>query len=318
MTTAEYTNLVVQWQPDTARDKSYRLMLILCLAVVLFVGLSLSLVDVPERERVTAQDIPERVARFITEQPEPEPAQPEAQPEPRPLPVVEPRPVVERERPEPAEREPLTEEQEAARETAAQSGLLAMGQQLDGLMDTSDVDAMVDTQGTSRTADAGTAADYSGSDVLAAADRATASGGDTVAVASAGEARLSRREVAALTRPEEAAGSPEAESEARRRGTFAEAGRSEEEVTLVFDQNKGALYSLYNRARRQTPGLEGRLVVEVTIAPSGEVTQVDIVSSELNNPGLEERIRNRVLQFQFEARQAETITIIYPIEFLPS
>lgn len=317
MTTAEYTNLVVQWQPDPGRDKTYRYLMILCLVLALMIGLILSLVNVPERERVRPDDIPERVARFMTEQPRPEPVQPEVvEPERRPLPVVEPRPVVERERPEVEEREPLTEEQREAREVAEQSGLLAMGEQLDGLMDTSDVDDLIDTRATARTDDAGEAAGFGESEVLAASERASASEGAAVAVAGGGGTRLSRREVAALAYPEGEAEPSDAEQV--RRASFEETGRSEEEVSLVFDQNKGSLYSLYNRARRQTPGLEGRLVVEVTIAPSGEVTEVEIVSSELNNPSLEQRIRNRILQFQFEQRQAETITVIYPIEFLPS
>jgi len=316
MTNSDYNNLVVQWQPGPERDRTYRVIIVLCLAVVLAVGLTLSLAELPERERTRPEDIPERVARFMAEQPpRPEPAEPEPQPEPRPLPVVEPRPVVERERPEPETREPLTEAERDARETAEQSGLLALGEQLDGLMDTSDVDAMVDTRATGRSEDAQAEAGFGDTDVLTSTERAEATGGGTVSI-SAGDTQLSRREVARLSRPEEDADDPE--TRAARRATFEETGRSEEEVSLVFDQNKGALYSLYNRARRQTPGLEGRLVVEVTIAPSGEVTEVDIVSSELDDPSLEARIRARVLQFQFEAREADTITIIYPIEFLPS
>lgn len=318
MTNSDYTNLVVQWQPGPERDRTYRVMVVLCLAAVLAVGLILSLAELPERERTRPEDIPERVARFMAEQPpRPEPVEPEPQPESRPLPVVEPRPVVERERPEPETREPLTEAERDARETAQQSGLLALGEQLDGLMDTSDVDAMVDTRASTSADAAQDEAGFGDTDVLAATDRAGASGGQAAPI-STGDTQLSRREIARLSRPEEDADSGEPETRAARRATFEETGRSEEEVSLVFDQNKGALYSLYNRARRQTPGLEGRLVVEVTIAPSGEVTDVDIVSSELDNPSLEARIRARVLQFRFEAREADTITIIYPIEFLPS
>ncbi len=316
MTTTEYTDLVVQWQPDPGRDRTYRYLIGACIAVVVIIGLVLSLVEVPERERLTREQIPERVARFIDERPKPEPVEPEPEPERKPPPVVEPEPVVQRERPEVEQREPLTEEQQEAREVAEQSGLLAMRQELDTLMDTSDVDAMINTQGSASTEGADVAAGYGDSDLAGAASRAGAAEGEGVSV-EVGQSSLSRREVAALDVPEEKRGG-EAEGETSRRGSFDETGRSDEEVSLVFDQNKGALYSLYNRARRQTPGLQGRLVVEVTIEPSGEVSEVEILSSELDSPSLEQRIRMRILQFQFEQKQAETITIIYPIEFLPS
>lgn len=318
MTTTEYTDLVVQWQPDPGRDKTYRYLIGACIAVVVIIGLALSLVEVPERERLTSEQVPERVARFIDEQPEPEPVEPEPEPERKPPPVVEPEPVVQRERPEVEEREPLTEDEQEAREVAEQSGLLAMRQELDTLMDTSDVDAMINTQGSASTEGADVAAGYGDSDLAGAAGRAGAAEGEGVSV-EVGQSALSRREIAALDVPEEQSGGGDgAEGQTERRGSFDETGRSDEEVSLVFDQNKGALYSLYNRARRQTPGLKGRLVVEVTIEPSGEVSEVEILSSELDNPSLEQRIRMRILQFQFEQKQAETITIIYPIEFLPS
>ncbi|MGD8175028.1 AgmX/PglI C-terminal domain-containing protein [Marinimicrobium sp. ARAG 43.8] len=72
------------------------------------------------------------------------------------------------------------------------------------------------------------------------------------------------------------------------------------------------------RARRQTPGLQGRLVVEITIASTGQVTEVDMVSSDLNNPIFEQRIVSRILLFEFDATASESITVIYPIEFLPT
>ncbi|WP_111642390.1 AgmX/PglI C-terminal domain-containing protein [Marinimicrobium alkaliphilum] len=310
-----YCDLTVQWQPARNADGTYRWLVVGCVAAALLVGALLRGINVPEPERMTRADIPERVARYITERPRPEPEPAEPPPERRPPPVVEPRPVVERERPE-REAAPLTEAQQEARERAAQTGLLAMGEQLDSLMDTSDVDALVDTQSSARTSDAQTASGYSGTEVLTAAGRADSAGPAPVSAVAVGESRLARRELAAVSGPEEVA--DEGGGDEVRRASFAETGRSEEEVSLVFDQNRGTLYSLYNRARRQHPGLEGRLVLEVTIEPTGEVTAVDVVSSELNNPSLEQQIRHRVLQFRFEQRQAETITIIYPIEFLPS
>jgi hypothetical protein len=96
------------------------------------------------------------------------------------------------------------------------------------------------------------------------------------------------------------------------------AGRSIEEIQMVFDQNKGAIYSLYNRALRDDPTLQGKIVLRLSIAPSGMVTMCELVSSELHDAALGEKIARRVKLFNFGARNVEAITITYPIVFLPA
>ena len=105
---------------------------------------------------------------------------------------------------------------------------------------------------------------------------------------------------------------------ARRTGTSGKASRSREEIELVFDKNKGAIFALYNRALRADPTLEGKLVLRLTIAPTGEVTFCEIVSSELGDPELERKLVLRVKQFRFEARDVEPITTTKPIDFFPA
>jgi len=133
-----------------------------------------------------------------------------------------------------------------------------------------------------------------------------------------GGTELSAREVAAV-RSGLFADEPEAaDSKKKVAATRSGNGRSEEDVTIIFDRNKGSLYSLYERERRKTPGLQGKIVLRITIAPSGEVTDVKIVSSELNNPALEARLISRIKMFKFEAHDVDPVTVTYPIEFLPS
>ena len=96
------------------------------------------------------------------------------------------------------------------------------------------------------------------------------------------------------------------------------ASRSEEEIALVFDRNKGAIYALYTRALRDKPELQGKLVLELTIAPDGSVTRCDVVSSELNDPELERKLVARVKLFRFEAKDVGTITVTKPIDFFPA
>ena len=89
-------------------------------------------------------------------------------------------------------------------------------------------------------------------------------------------------------------------------------------IALVFDRNKGAIYALYTRALRDKPELQGKVVLELTISPDGEVTKCSIVSSELNDPELERKLVARVKSFRFEARDVGTITVTKPIDFFPA
>lgn len=86
----------------------------------------------------------------------------------------------------------------------------------------------------------------------------------------------------------------------------------------MFDRNKGAIFALYNRALRKDPSLEGKLVLRLTIAPSGQVTMCEVISSELNDEELERKLVQRVKLFRFEAKDVEAITTTKPIDFFPA
>jgi periplasmic protein TonB len=101
-------------------------------------------------------------------------------------------------------------------------------------------------------------------------------------------------------------------------GGGGKAARSPEEIELVFDRNKGRIYNLYARALRDNAELQGKLVLEFTIAPSGEVTMCRVVSSELKDPELEQKIIALVRLFRFEPKDVDTITTTKPIDFFPA
>ncbi|MBC7995943.1 MAG: energy transducer TonB, partial [Rhizobacter sp.] len=102
------------------------------------------------------------------------------------------------------------------------------------------------------------------------------------------------------------------------RAAGGKASRSIEEIKLVFERNKGAIYAIYNRALREDPSLQGKVVLKLTIAPSGEVADVRIESSELKNPELERKLLARIKQFDFGAKAVEQIVVTWPVDFLPS
>ncbi len=87
---------------------------------------------------------------------------------------------------------------------------------------------------------------------------------------------------------------------------------------MIFDRNKGAIYSIYNRALRQNPTLQGKVVLKLTITPSGKVTECMVLSSELDDAALGDKVAQRVKRFDFGAQEVNEVTITYPIDFLPA
>jgi outer membrane biosynthesis protein TonB len=102
------------------------------------------------------------------------------------------------------------------------------------------------------------------------------------------------------------------------KGGSGKASRSIEEIKLVFERNKGAIYALYNRALREDSSLQGKVVVELKIAPSGEVVSCRVVSTELKTPDLESKLVTRIRGFDFGAKDVDTMVVTWPVDFLPS
>ena len=102
------------------------------------------------------------------------------------------------------------------------------------------------------------------------------------------------------------------------RGASGKASRSIEEIKLVFERNKGAIYAIYNRALREDPTLQGKVVVELKIAPSGAIVDIRVVSSELKASELEGKLLARIRQFDFGAKDVDQMVVTWPVDFLPS
>ena len=102
------------------------------------------------------------------------------------------------------------------------------------------------------------------------------------------------------------------------RGGSGKASRSIEEIKLVFERNKGSIYAIYNRALREEPSLQGKVVVKLTIAPGGNVVDVRVESSELKTPELEAKLLARIRQFDFGAKDVDQMVVTWPVDFLPS
>jgi hypothetical protein len=94
--------------------------------------------------------------------------------------------------------------------------------------------------------------------------------------------------------------------------------RSIEEIRRVFDTNKGAIFAIYNRALRQDPTLQGKVILELVISPAGDVMDVKVVASEIDDETVVAKIVSRVRMFNFGKRDVGTTTISYPVHFLPT
>jgi TonB family protein len=95
--------------------------------------------------------------------------------------------------------------------------------------------------------------------------------------------------------------------------------RTDEEIQIVFDRYKAALYRIYNRELRSNPGLRGKMILRITIDPNGEVSACRIESTDLASSALGTEVVERVKKFNFGPKDGvPKITILYPIDFLPA
>jgi TonB family protein len=312
------------WTAGEAEQRRLRRILRASLGTLLALSLVISFLPVPERPADEPQEIPKRLARLVLERQTPPPPPPPVvreEPVVEPPPVEEPPRVVEERRVEP---EPVVQNEppppevdrtEQARERARNAGVLKFAERLTALRTNADVAA-------NRLEHTGTVG--AGTEAVAVVERSlitarvgAASGGINTAALSrnTGGGGLSGRATTQVESPVEALA--EAGGAAQRTGVSEKGSRSREEIERVFDANKSRIYTLYNRALRENPALQGKVVLRLTIAPDGRVTHCEIVSSELGDAALEQALVQRVLLFQFEPRDVEPITTTKPIDFFP-
>jgi TonB family protein len=94
--------------------------------------------------------------------------------------------------------------------------------------------------------------------------------------------------------------------------------RSLEEVRVVLEMRKGALYAAYTQALKRDPKLAGKVVLEFTIVPSGGVENVSVRSSELNDAAFLDAIKSIAGKMQFPPEPVQKLVTTYPLDFLPS
>ena len=323
--------LSMPWAYSAETDARFSRIVHINLLVCLLLGIAMPWLPLPELQTPAIEE-PPRLATLILEvTPVPPPPRPKPvvkpvpkqalKPEPEPLVkkkappkkiVKQPSPAKQAVKPEPVKPVPV-KPKVTARQQAEQAGLLALK---DNLADMRQGTTASNLKKTSRLSQSGGQARKTERAVLTSGATRSSGGIQTTGLSrNTGGGELAARTTTQVHSPAaNASGSAGGEST---RGERA-AGRSIEEIQMVFDRNKGAIYSVYNRALRKDPTLQGKVVLQLTIAPSGKVTSCRLVSSELNDPALGQKITQRVKLFNFEPRDVSEVTITYPIDFLPA
>jgi len=307
-----YREYDLPWTSHEGQERKYKRLLGLVFLIMTVLGLVWPFIPAPEPDPDEIIEIPPRIAQLLLEEqllPPPPPPVVEEEPEPD---EPEPEQVVETEtEPEP-EPEPQPDREEIAREQA-QAAMMPFAEDLAGLVDQELLEKVADDRELS--ASVGVAARRERSMITSKVG--TASGGINTANMSrnTGGTQIAGRSTTKVDNPNAGIGPA---GGARRTGTSGRASRSREEIELVFDRNKGAIFALYNRALRNDPSLEGKLVLRLTIAPNGVVTFCEIVTSELGDEELENKLVQRIKLFRFEAKDVEAITTTKPIDFFPA
>lgn len=295
-------------------DKGFRWMMIIMLLLFLSAGLVMNLIKLPEIAQKNLVDVSPRLAKLILEKQKVKP------PPPKPEKPKEEK-KVEKKKEEPKKKEKPKKKKEVkkpdAREVAKKSGLIALSDELEDLRESFDLD---DTLKPQQTAGKQAIKVATASDLLTSTAGQSSGGIQTDTLSrNLKTSELAQRQT---TRVESKIESDEKLAKAattqKQAGSGGVSKRSSDEIERVFQRNKGSIFNLYNRALRKNPSLAGQVVVELTISPAGQVTAVNILSSELGDETLERKLTLKIKKFKFAKANVAEITVTYPIDFLPS
>ncbi len=300
-----YRTYQLPWDLTQEQDERFRKLIKHVLLCALAFSIVTPFLPVPEPDPAALEEMPPRFARLLLEKPVVPPP---------PEPVVAPQPEQQQQIPQPVVKkpQPVQQTQRQARDNAAQAGLLPFAAQLADLRDTSALNNISSNK--SLGASSGDAARVERSLITASTGRG--SGGINTAGLSrdTGGGGLAGRATTQVSAP--VAGMGGGGPRVVKGGGAP--SRSREEIELVFDKNKGSIFALYNRALRRDPTLQGKLVLRLTIEPSGAVTACEVVSSELGDAEMERKLIQRVKMFRFEAKDVARVTTTKPIDFFPA
>lgn len=315
---------IMPWARTGEDDRRFRKSLSVSVLVALLLGLLVPWVDLPLPDLTAIPEVPERLARLIREELPPPPPPPAVVEEPSPDEVEpEPEPILAEEEPTEvpeAEEQPaqVAEEEPAPERQVRSAGILAFRESFSNLADDRP-SAQLGSQ--ARINDAGESAVGRSERLMVTTQEPGSSGGINLASLSrdVGGSGGAGQDIDGVRVTRVASSIGTSGTSNRPLSGGAVAGRTDEEIQIVFDRYKAALYRLYNRELRNDPTLRGQIVLKLTIEPDGSVSLCEVQSSDMNAPVLEQQVAERVLTFDFGAKDdVSAVTILYPIDFLPA
>ena len=311
--------MVMPWMREGEDDKRFRKSAAIALLLAITFGVVVPYIPLPARLGADGAVEPQRVVRLLMEErPEP-PAPPKEEPKPKaPEQVAEAPP----QKPAPLRVAKVERKvEEVVPETPAkEEGILAFRSKLSAVKD----DQVVAQLGNQARIDN---SDYNSSGRAERSMLTTSapgsSGGINLSSLSRGTGggngsggNMAGVQVTRATSAIAAVGTPGGDRPLS--GDSASAGRTDEEIQIVFDRYKAALYRLYNKELRKDPTLKGQVVLRLTIEPDGSVSLCELKSTDMTAPELTAQVIERVKAFDFGAKAVPAVTIFYPIDFLPA
>jgi hypothetical protein len=306
------------WTRGGEDDARFRKTVGTHLAIMLLFALVLPHIEIPLITPDEAAQVPDRVVKLMTKTRElPPPPKPQPQ-----LAELKPQPV-DKTVPEPSK--PKAGEKKGPGEGPSEGpgkGLLAFREQLADIKVNQQLarlgaDAHVTNAGAAsgavqRAMITTSAPGSSGGINLAALSRGVNGGGS-----GGGAGAIAGVQIARAT--SNIAGGGGRGSSGKGEGNGATAGRTDEEIQIVFDRHKAELYRLYNRELRRDPTLRGQMILRLRIEPDGSVTLCELRGTDMKAPDLASQVVGRVKSFDFGAKEGiGPVTILYPIDFLPA
>ena len=312
------------WTIHPEQQARFNKLLRWSIVAVIFLVFLFAILPLPEPEEPEKQE-PERLVKLIPKVEVPPPPPPKVVPVER---KVKPKPKPKKVKPKPQpKKEPIktaTKPKKApipkksAKEVAASSGLLAMKDDLSDIKKTSSSASL----GTPSPPHPGTTGQTTKRSLVTKNYGKSSGGINTASLStSTGGNGLGGR-AAGSVGGSGIGGSGTGSGGGDGSGTGDGAGygktRDLEKIQIMFDRNKSGLFTLYNRELRKDASLQGKVVLNITIAPSGKVTSASIISSQLGNAQLENKILQRVKLINFGAEDVPPFNFNYPIDFYPT
>ena len=299
------------WTQGGEDDRRFRKTATNALLACLAFALILPWIPLPTPEPEAVADVPQRVITLMMqEKPKPKPVEVPVQP---PKQIAQIKPVEKVEPPKTVK--PAAEEPKPDDAPGPAQGILAFREKLDSFKDAPIV-ARLGSQAKINNADSAAqpersmlttnAPGSSGGIHLAALSRDFGSGGD----------ERGAIQGAALTRASSRISASGGNDRPLSDGAVL--SRTDEEIQIVFDRYKAALYRLYNRELRNDPTLQGKMILRLTIEPDGSVSACALHATDMHAPELVAQVVEKVHTFDFGAKDVPAITIVYPIDFLPA